>query len=33
MNNICWLVVLNILNNMKVNEKDDIPYIMENKNV
>jgi hypothetical protein len=31
MNNICWLVVLSILNNMKVNGKDDIPYIMENK--
>ena len=26
-----WLVVLTILKNMKVNGKDDIPYIMENK--
>ena len=26
-----WLVVLTILKNMKVNWKDDIPYIMENK--
>ena len=25
-----WLVVLTILKNMKVNGKDDIPYIMEN---
>ena len=25
-----WLVVLSILKNMKVNGKDDIPYIMEN---
>ena len=28
---IFWLVVLTILKNMKVNGKDDIPYIMENK--
>jgi hypothetical protein len=27
---ISWLVVLSILKNMKVNGKDDIPYIMEN---
>ena len=26
-----WLAVLTILKNMKVNGKDDIPYIMENK--
>ena len=26
-----WLVVLSILKNMKVNGKDDIPYMMENK--
>ena len=26
-----WLVVLTILKTMKVNGKDDIPYIMENK--
>ena len=26
---IYWLVVLTILKNMKVNGKDDIPYIME----
>ena len=25
-----WLVVLTISKNMKVNGKDDIPYIMEN---
>jgi len=31
MNNICWLVALTILKNMKVNGKDDIPYIVENK--
>ena len=28
--NIIWLVVSTILKNMKVNGKDDIPYIMEN---
>jgi hypothetical protein len=28
---ILWLVVLTILKNMKVNGKDDIPYILENK--
>jgi hypothetical protein len=28
---INWLVVLTILKIMKVNGKDDIPYIMENK--
>jgi hypothetical protein len=28
-----WLVVLTILKNMKVNGKDDIPYIMETKKV
>ena len=26
-----WLVLLTILKNMKVNGKDDIPYIMQNK--
>jgi hypothetical protein len=26
-----WLVVLTILKHMKVNGKDDIPYIMENE--
>ena len=26
---IYWLVVSTVLNNMKVNGKDDIPYIME----
>ena len=30
-NNIIWLVVLTILKHKKVNGKDDIPYIMENK--
>ena len=30
-NQYIWLVVLTILKNMKVNGKDDIPYIMENK--
>ena len=33
LDNYSWLVVLTILKNMKVNGKDDIPYIMENKNV
>jgi len=28
---ISWLVVSTPLKNMKVNGKDDIPYIMENK--
>ena len=27
---VIWLVVLTALKNMKVNGKDDIPYIMEN---
>ena len=27
-----WLVVLTIFKNMKVNGKDDIPYMMENLN-
>jgi hypothetical protein len=30
-NKTVWLVVLTILKNMKVNGKDDIPDIMENK--
>ena len=30
LNNNNWLVVLTIFKNMKVNGKDDIPYIMEN---
>ena len=28
---LTWLLVLTILKNMKVNGKDDIPYMMENK--